>query len=546
MTGVAALQEVVAEESTLRLSLVAMAARIAYLAAFMPLTTAYYGQLWNLPNYQFFPWAWLGAGVLAWRGWKESAASRTGSVLVKVALIATSLFVLAAAVFLESPWLACVALFIALAALAYDAAGSAAFVRYGPAAFVLLTTLRPPLGADVALIAALQRITARAAGGVLDILDVTHYLAGNVIVVPGRRLLVEEACSGVNSLFSAGCGTLFYLLWCRRGWLSSLILLASVPIWVVVANTFRVAATAVLRVRFDVAADEGRLHDALGLAVFGLAMALIVSTERLFYFYSSLLEKDDEPVTKPTAVVKSTPIRTSRLFIAATFPALVLGTLQLPAVVVRWQESNLEQGAIQLPELGGEFVAKPAAAWQDEGFELVRRDRGSAFGERSQTWTFEHRDARAIVSLDYPFVGWHELTECYQMQGWQVESRRIEEGSGLPLVEVELSDPRTREFGLLLFCLVDHQGMPLSPRRHGELDEFSDRLSTRARRFFDLGARRLDESVTYQWQLHLAAYHRPSEQERADLRRTLREAVTRIRNRLAEPSVSAVEKSAKP
>jgi exosortase len=524
-------------ESTEPLSYSAPAAtaRGVYLAAFLPSAALYYAQLWNLPHYQFFPWAWLGAAVLTRRALQDPRPTRPPSRALDFCFVACSLLLLAAAIFLDSPWTACLALCAALWALAYDACSSGALNRYGPAMLMLGTTLRPPLGLDSALIVSLQRVTALAAAGVLDLLEITHYLAGNVLVVPGRRLLVEEACSGVNSLFSAGCGTLFYLLWCRRGRLASLLLLTSVPLWVVVANTVRVAATAVLRVQYDIAADEGRLHDFLGLAVFALAMLLIVSTERLFHFYAALVAEDFVPGSPAAPAAWGGTHRRRYSFIVPACAGFVLLPLQGPAVLERWHAARHEVQSRGLPELGREFVPPPTSDWRTLGFERVQRDRGSVLGERSQTWNFAFRDGRLVVSLDYPFVGWHELTECYRTQGWQVESRQMLPHSEVEFVEVDFRDPRTRTYGLLIFCLVDAKGIPLPPPSDGELDELWARIRARAQRLFDPRARAVDQGLSYQLQVFLEAYHRPSDAERAELRRLLQNTVARF-----APSLRAV------
>ncbi len=150
---------------------------------------------------------------------------------------------------------------------------------------MLLVILRLPLNLDLAAIKSPQQLTARAAGAALDVLDVTYVRAGNVIEIPGRRLFVEEACSGVNSLFSALACTVFYLLWTRRHYFVWIVMFLSVPFWVLTANAGRIALVAVLRSNWDVAADVGRRHDALGYAVLAVAMGLLFATERLLSFY---------------------------------------------------------------------------------------------------------------------------------------------------------------------------------------------------------------------------------------------------------------------
>jgi hypothetical protein len=212
---------------------------------------------------------------------------------------------------------------------------------------------------------------------------------------------------------------------------------------------------------------------------------------------------------------------------------------QFPAVAARWQESVLEQGAIELAEIGADFVPPPSG-WQRTDYQLVRRDRGSAFGERSQTWSFERGDARAVVSLDYPFLGWHELGECYAMQGWQFLSRRIDEQADRPpLVEIELRDARNNRSGLLLFALVDRTGTTVPPRRRGEVDELVERVTERLRSFvFRRQGSQASEGLTFQAQYFVEAYHTPTPEERAAARQTLRNALGKLNadwGRLAEP-----------
>src|SRR5205823_3954299 len=73
-----------------------------------------------------------------------------------------------------------------------------------------------PLGLDQNLITSLQPLTARGSSVLLDQLGVFHVRAGNVIEVPGKRLMVEDACSGIHSLFAVLACTSFFALWSGR------------------------------------------------------------------------------------------------------------------------------------------------------------------------------------------------------------------------------------------------------------------------------------------------------------------------------------------
>ena len=69
-------------------------------------------------------------------------------------------------------------------------------------------------------------LTAKITGSLLDLVPVAHVMSGHVIEVSGKRLLVEEACSGVHSLFSVLTSAFFFLLWTRCPPIRSALVLA--------------------------------------------------------------------------------------------------------------------------------------------------------------------------------------------------------------------------------------------------------------------------------------------------------------------------------
>src|SRR5262249_44356762 len=99
---------------------------------------------------------------------------------------------------------------------------------------------------------------------------------------PERRLFVEEACSGIYSLFVGLTATLFYVLWVRRGWLMSLLLFGAAIAWVMVCNVVRIVTTAVLWYRWGLDINSGWKHEVFGLLIVVLPVGLIFSTDCLF------------------------------------------------------------------------------------------------------------------------------------------------------------------------------------------------------------------------------------------------------------------------
>ena len=88
---------------------------------------------------------------------------------------------------------------------------------------------------------------------VLDLLGVFHLREGNVIRLADRPLLIEEACSGIHSLFAVLAGMVFLAIcYCRRSLTRGLGLLAAAVTWVVLANTLRIVAVVYLAATWQV------------------------------------------------------------------------------------------------------------------------------------------------------------------------------------------------------------------------------------------------------------------------------------------------------
>lgn len=512
---------------------------IALAAAHLPLVIFYWARLAALPHYQFFPLALAGSALLAHRAARSN--NRPTSLAPGPYLaFGAGLSVLLVAILLISPWLG-----YAAALVNYTAwlrlRVVARFRDAWPAVIMAAVTLRLPMGLDLWLIRKLQQITAQAADAVLDVLGVLHTLAGNIIEVPGRPLLIEEACSGVNSLFSATACVIFYVLWSGRGWISSSLLMLSIPLWVVFANVLRVVLTAWLRVRWNISADEGLLHDALGLATFSLAVGLLVSTERLIRFYGDVIVKPT-PLSAPPAT-RAVDERSSRLgWTSVGIAAAMLSLVQVPAFAIG-VDRLYSDWRFQAPaDFGEQGLDAQIDEWQRMDYETVERDRNSPFGRRSQSWTFARDQVRAIVSLDYPFQGWHELTECYETQGWRVISREVlpldDAGAG---VSVTLRHDMTERDGRLFFALLSSDGQAYSVRTLGEIDEWYDRLRLRfselssARQF---AAQKL-ETITFQHQTFIATYLPLTAAEDAAARRLFAASHAQIRRRIGEAAAAS-------
>jgi exosortase len=99
---------------------------------------------------------------------------------------------------------------------------------------------------------------------------------GNVIMLPLTTLEVADACSGIRSLISLLAIAVAYAFFLKvSSWRRVALVAASIPI-AIAANAFRVIGTGLLAQYWGAKAAEGFFHEFAGMAVFVMAMVLLV------------------------------------------------------------------------------------------------------------------------------------------------------------------------------------------------------------------------------------------------------------------------------
>jgi exosortase len=552
----------------------------ALVAAHLPLLVQHARQLWLRPHYRFFPLVLAGAGVLAWLRLRGQPRSQPGRVALAVPALAAAWLVLAAAEVLSSSWLAAVAALTAVAALGYALGGGALCRRLFPVWVLLWLAVPPPLELDRDLILWLQGVTTRWSSGMLDLLGVFHLTAGHVVEIDGRRLLVDQACSGVNSLFSVLACALFLIFTAGRPPLHAALLLGAALAGVLVANVARVAVVALVLARWDLDWSSGWRHDALGLLFFAGAVGLIASADQLLGFLltpcrlatpASLLEMQSisggEPVqgTVPPAHNEAAPGPRRAKSICQSNNLFWLTTLAVPAYLLllggralaqQWPEAEPEGDSVLtglVAELDADALPERMGPWRRQSFQTLTRDTGNFFGERTHAWSYRHGERVAVLSLDYPFPAWHDLTRCYTGQGWRVEEETVQqfargrpsgkhgpdsalatsrEGPPGGFVAVRLSKPAYRN-AYLLFCELNGSGQALRPRPGGaRLSLFRHEVVGRslwARLAGGTGGEIADpHGPIYQWQLVVESSAETTPAEADALRQMFTQALDRL------------------
>ncbi len=496
---------------------------VALLLAYAPLLFVLIRDRWRIPHSQFTPLLLLAAAALAWSR-RELITTRTGPApRLGAALLGVGAGLLAVGVVFYSPWFAMASLPLALLGLATVAQGRAAIARYGPVALLLACAIPLPMSQDQRLIDDLQRVTSRVSSALLDLAGVPHLMAGNVLEFPGKRLLVEEACSGVQSLFALVAAVAVYLVWRRRPWSIAAVLLPAAVGAAVLMNVARVTAIALADHRFGLDLSKGWPHEVLGTVSFALALVLLAAVEavagcvlgpitlpRFPKLGDPLPEGDPDgllvagrilampgfraievskdlcrwwnraiagaPAIRPDADASESGAAGdlasgwSRFALVPVLLFAILALVQTPMTLALARPLPARPDLLPVSDriAAWDETTLPAElrAWRQVGFEKVERTTSSDLGEHSTVWRYQAGGLIATLSCDYPFGAWHELSRCYRNAGWTLLTREVVPATGpaaagaAPFVVVTLSKP-TGETGLLCFALIDHEGQPV-------------------------------------------------------------------------------------
>lgn len=458
----------------------------------LPLLVLHGRQLWLREHYQFFPLALVGAGVLVAQRLHGLGSLTPGNRWVCYATLAVGWLGLAVAGLLMSPWLGTIVTLFLFLAVAYGLGGGQLLHCVLPAWLFLWLIVPPPMNLDKQLVTKLQSRTARWSSRVLDQVSVYHVMHGNVVSVPQKQLMVEEACSGINSLFAMLACTFFFVLWARRPIIRAVLLVLAAVGWVLLANVLRVVTIAFAHTRWGFNLAEGWPHEVLGAFLFALMLGMIWSTDRLLEALNPLAWfRHTDPLRRPARTGPSASPGPTRFPEVRRMPPLawpvagafaLLGAVQLALLWPETAGAHFTFGPLvaRFEHLGADALPQQWHQWQRQQFETVRRSRDDQNGEFSQVWRYRWGRHNAIVSLDFVFNGWHELTGCYSTTGWVLERRTpptAEEKESRPFVDAQLRKPLDT-FGYLVFSLLDEQDRPLHPHEGKALQgQVSDRLA---------------------------------------------------------------------
>jgi len=443
------------------------------LFGFAPLLTQFFFNLWQFDTYQFFPLALAGAVALFLRATREVEQPLTpGGFLVPLFLIPLALLLLACASVVWSPWMGALSFLLMTLGVVWELGGWHFLKAILPSWFVFLTVLPPPLKLDERFALLLQGWAVAGSSRILDALLIPHERTGLVIEIPGMRLLVEEACSGINSILFMTFICVFYAMWMRRSVFFTVILYIFTIGCVLAGNLVRIVSGAWAWYYYQVEILTGWKHEAIGLCLTAIYITLIILAEKILRNptrdYSA---PDHESSNARPSLLHS--LKLGGAFKLLTILLVFLGLVQL---VRGWDFHTQREGAKKVNTThfdGSAFFELPL---EIDGWKLVGdpkpQSKTAAYedGVHSHIWKLQKNGMQAIVSLDYPFFGYHDVTVCYRNSGWTVnESKLLQaaaENGFIPNMEIVLAKPGGVK-AILLYSTIDESGIWLedSPNR---------------------------------------------------------------------------------
>ena len=128
--------------------------------------------------------------------------------------------------------------------------------------------------------APLKLLVSSLAASVVTPLGVPLYQEGVTMTVGPYQLLVEDACSGLNSLIGLTAITLFYIYLLRNAsWMYSAFLVCLIIPVAIAANVVRIVTLILLTYHFGDAVGQGFLHVTAGLFLFAISLLLMFAID---------------------------------------------------------------------------------------------------------------------------------------------------------------------------------------------------------------------------------------------------------------------------
>jgi exosortase len=402
----------------------------------LPLLADLGQRLWANEPYRFFPLAWV-CGLVVWASRFARTPASERSHGVGVAIFAGLALMLGVFSLLRwSPWSGGLAVVAMMAAGSWARAGKRAVGTLFPPLALIAISFPLPLGLDNVFMLELKKVAVLVSSSLLDLLGIVHMRSGTVIELPKSQLMVEDACSGIQSFMAvAAFATLMFVLE-RRPWWHWVLLSIFASVVVIASNVVRITLGTYLLVTRGWDLLNGTPHLIFGAVIFVVELMLVFSFDRFLAFFEvgvrlsasgavsgfgTKKEERTDAYANPLAVPAGAGRFGFGLMAALAVFGVAAGARGVAQMAGRVPANGAEgaetYGPADYPELVF-TLPKEVAGWTQG--ETVPEERAiETIGLRSKVWVFSRGDLRVFASIDYPFDHFHDLLNCYRTAGWE-------------------------------------------------------------------------------------------------------------------------------
>jgi exosortase len=256
----------------------------AVLAA--PTVLSLSNQTWSRESGAHGPIILAAGGWLLWRLAPDfRREARPGSLWLTALLLAVGLLVYAAGRAFDFITLEAAGVYSVGLAMIHDKLGLPVMLKHWFPFFYLAFTIPPPSFIMDELTAPLKHLVSFLATSVLQAFGLPVARQGVTIMIAQYQLLVEDACSGMNSLVGLTAISLMYIyLMHGSSWRYSALLLCFVVPIAIIANVVRIMILVLITYFMGDQAAQGFLHFAAGIVLFATALLLVFAVDKLLAF----------------------------------------------------------------------------------------------------------------------------------------------------------------------------------------------------------------------------------------------------------------------
>ncbi len=468
------------------LSLTTCLVLVVGFVAHLPFVIPQFTWLWNTDHYSFFPLAIVAFAWLVWQRLRD----RNVTIVEQLSRQTLGYFVfnlclIGLASIAGSTWLGWVSFLFFLWTMAHYVLDSESIKDIRGAFLVLLLIIPLPLNLDTALVIQLQKIATAQGSLLLDYFGIMHSVSGVAIRLPEKLFLIDDACSGIHSLFSALTTMLVYTVYRRYGIIRIVAALLQTVFWVLVANSIRVFLIVYAFTHWDAGLEYGWRHQVVGFISYVFILLMAISTdETIRYFFPPPYtdEEGEDELGRRRRRIQWFPKTTAWLNcpFSHRVSSVIMGCFLIGfifsgvATAARSWGSSSQAGTGNFEgklafDLTEKDLPQEVNGWKRTGFRIINREKNDLFGANSMIWTYENNGVEAQFSIDGGYPEFHDLWFCYSSVGW---SLRRSDNPQLPgslgdkrdTVATELQLYRgSSEQAYVLYTCIDSEGHVVKP-----------------------------------------------------------------------------------